>query len=73
MSPPSQWIVTALIISATALVQLAVQLTLNYVADAMPGWRPRAPEPVRRVFLTVRAFTLMAGHLVQVGLWALRY
>lgn len=74
MPPFSQWIVTALIVVATALVQLAVQLMLNYIADTMPRWRPGTPEPVRRVILTVTAiFTLMAGHLVQVGLWALRY
>ena len=74
MPPPSQWLVTALTVVATALVQLAVQLTLGYIADAIPGWRPRLAEPMRRVMLTVTAiFTLMTGHLVQVGLWALRY
>lgn len=36
MPPFSQWIVTALIVVAIALVQLAVQLMLNYIADTMP-------------------------------------
>ena len=72
MPPLSQPIFTALMVVATAIVQLCMQLVLDRVTP--PKSWTHVSLATQRVAATVAAISvLMLGHLTQVAIWALRY
>jgi len=72
MPPLSQPVITVLMVIATAMVQLGMQLVLDLLTPPR-SWTHVAPS-IQRVAVTITAIVvLMAGHLVQVAVWALRY
>jgi hypothetical protein len=72
MPPLSQPIVTILMVIATALVQLCMQLALDRMTPPK-SWTHVSPS-IQRIAVTITAIAiLMIGHLCQVAIWALRY
>ena len=69
----SQTFFTLFMVMATAVVQLAAQLSLARIVAALP--RPRdGYAAFYKVACTITAvLVLMFGHLVQVTIWAVRY
>jgi hypothetical protein len=69
----SQTFFSLLLVVATAVVQLAAQLSL----DRIVGLLPRASGGFAGLYRVARTITavvvLMFGHLVQVTIWAARY
>jgi hypothetical protein len=72
MPPLSQPLFTAMMVVATALVQLGMQLALDRMTP--PKLWTHVSPATQRIALTITAITvLMAGHLCQVAIWAVRY
>ncbi len=72
MPPPSQPVFTALMVIATALVQLCMQMALDRLTPPK-SWTGVSPSIQRVAVTTTAIVVLMAGHLIQVAIWALRY
>lgn len=74
MPPFSQILFTFLMVIATALVQLAAQLTLYRVTEGLPRARAGQFAGFHKMAFTITAVViLMCGHIGQVTIWALRY
>lgn len=72
MPPLSQPVITILIVIATAMVQLGMQLVLDLLTP--PKSWTHVGLSIQRIAVTVTAIVvLMVGLLAQVAIWALRY
>lgn len=72
MPPPNQPFITLLMVIATALIQLGMQLALDRLK--LPRALKRVDPAIQRSVITIMAIlVLMAGHLTEVGVWAVRY
>jgi hypothetical protein len=74
MFSPTQPLVTALMVLATAAIQLLSQVALGRLADALPKGRNRYLAMSRRLMVTLTAIAILTiGHICQVTIWAVRY
>jgi Ion channel len=70
----NQQIITLLMVIATAMVQVAAQLTLDRIIGSMPRARAGQFAGFHKMAFTITAvLVLMCGHIGQVTIWALRY
>lgn len=70
----SDSLINALLVIGTGVVQLFVQLMLDRISSAFyVVWGPRYSTVEKTTITVIAILVVMAGHLCEVSIWALRF